>query len=118
MLREGINYECVRSAAAALYHVVRLLEMSKMRTVDFGEIEEAGARWAKEHDLHQTRQPGKGSIRAFSGRARSWLRFHGHFAEASDERGPFGSRLSAFRKELIDTRGLSPSTVAGYCGRV
>jgi hypothetical protein len=62
MLREGINYECVRSAAAALYHVVRLLEMSKMRTVDFGEIEEAGARWAKEHDLHRQGSLEKGAF--------------------------------------------------------
>jgi hypothetical protein len=45
-LKRGVNRTVVRSTAAYLIHIVRLLEMSSLRKVELKEIEAAGRRWA------------------------------------------------------------------------
>jgi integrase/recombinase XerD len=115
LLRQGSSQQNVRSAASTLLQVVRLLELSTMRTVDCSEIEAAARIWATEDDLHLTRKPGKRSFDVFCARARAWLRFHGQFTKGSP--GPFTSLLSDFSSELRDVRGVSPDTVHGYSSR-
>lgn len=88
LLRQGSSHQNVRSAASTLLQVVRLLELSKMRTVDCSEIEAAARLWAKEDDFHLTMKPGKRSFDVFCARARAWLRFHGQLTK-----GPSGPLL-------------------------
>jgi hypothetical protein len=73
LLRQGRSHSYVRSTAAMLLQVVRLLDLSEMRTVQRGEIEEAAKRWREDSDYHLTRQPGHRSREVFSGRAHNWL---------------------------------------------
>jgi site-specific recombinase XerD len=115
LLRLGTNHENVRSTASILLQVVRLLHLSRMRTVDWSEIEEAGERWARDNDSHLTRKAGKRSAYVFSSKARCWFRFHGQFTKGPPP--PFSSLIDEFRRELRDGRGLSPETVHGYTDR-
>lgn len=115
LLRQGTSRQNVRSTASVLVQVVRLLELSAMRTVDCREIEAAARIWATEDDLHLTRKPGKKTFDVFCARARAWLRFHGKLTK--DPPGPFTSLLNEFRNELKDVRGLAPDTVHGYINR-
>jgi hypothetical protein len=71
LLRQGTNRRDVCSTAAILLHVVRLLDLSRMRPVNGSEIREAGERWATDTNSHLTGKPGKRSSVAFSARARS-----------------------------------------------
>src|ERR1700733_11236197 len=115
LLRQGTSRQNVRSTASVLLQVVRLLELSTMRTVDCSEIEAAAKIWATEADLHLTRKPGKKTFGVFCARARAWLRFHGQFTK--DPPGLFASLLNEFRNELKNVRGLTPDTVHGYTSR-
>lgn len=116
LLQQGVSRENVRSTASTLIHVIRLLELSRMRAVGVSEIGEAGKRWASDHCARLTRKPGKKSFEVFSRIARGWLGFHGQLRQAPSIVGPFTSLLNDFSMEL-ESRGLRPDTVNGYCRR-
>ncbi len=46
MLKRGVSRIVVRSTAAYLIHIVRLLKMTSLRKVELNEIEAAGREWA------------------------------------------------------------------------
>jgi integrase/recombinase XerD len=46
LLHQGTSQHRVRSVAAYLIHIVRLMELTTLRRVDLKEIKEAGECWA------------------------------------------------------------------------
>ena len=52
LLRQGTSHRRVRSIAAYLIHIVRLMELTSLRSVEVEEIRKAGECWAS-NDLPQ-----------------------------------------------------------------
>jgi site-specific recombinase XerD len=113
MLKRGVSRSSVRSAAAYLIHIVRLLELTSLRKVELNEIEAAGREWvAYEGPLRRHKPPG--APITFVRIAESWLRFHGQMPIPPPN--PFQPQIEAFA-EAMRIRGLSSATVSGLCYR-
>ena len=112
LLRMGFCRESVRSRAAYLIHIVRVMNMRSMRNVSQKEVEAAGRAWATyEGPLRKNLSVG-GSSRVFVRVAKAWLRFHGHLE------GPPPNRFHRVIEEYIDAMrsawGLAPGTLRSY----
>lgn len=115
LLQMGFCRESVRSTAAYLIHVVRVMNMQSMRNVSHREIEAAGQAWATyEGPLRKNLSRG-GSPRVFVRVAQAWLRFHGHL-EGPPPNG-FHRVIEEFIDAMRSARGLAPDTVRGYRSR-
>jgi integrase/recombinase XerD len=117
LLGQGISHDRVRSIASTLLQVVRLLELSSLRSVNWNEVEGAARCWARDRDFHRTRKPGKSTARSFAAVAGKWLRFHGQTIVAPSLADPSDLLIDQFVDALLVIRGLSPETVRGYSWR-
>jgi integrase/recombinase XerD len=52
LLRQGTSHHRVRSVAAYLIHIVRLMELTSLRSVELEEIKKAGECWANYRGPH------------------------------------------------------------------
>jgi hypothetical protein len=59
LLRQGTSHRRVRSIAAYLIHIVRLLELTSLRSVGVEEIKKAGECWANYRGPHRRRKAGR-----------------------------------------------------------
>jgi integrase/recombinase XerD len=117
LLRQGTSHHRVRSIAAYLIHVVRILELTNLRSVEVEEIQKAGECWANYQGPHRRRKAGKAAAYCFTGVAKKWLRFHGRLTVTSAAANPFAEFVSDFIESLRSTQGLSPETIKGYGSR-
>jgi integrase/recombinase XerD len=83
LLRQGTSHHRVRSIAAYLIHIVRLMELTSLRSVDVEEIKKAGKCWANYRGPHRRKKAGKAAAFCFTNVAKKWLRFHGRLTELS-----------------------------------
>lgn len=74
MLSEGVSKQRVRTIAAMLLHIIRLMELTAFREVDIAEIERGAQRWMTDTS-HKMRSNGKSSTSSFVYTARNWFRF-------------------------------------------
>src|SRR5215469_4138698 len=77
MLKRGVSRIVVRSTAAYLIHIVRVLELRALRIVELKEIEAGGRKWAAYQGSLRKKLRQPGSPFMFIRIAKSWLRFHG-----------------------------------------
>jgi integrase/recombinase XerD len=77
LLRRGTSRYRVRSVAAYLIHIIRLMELTSLRNVELGEIKKAGECWANYRGPHRRRRAGKAAAFCFTNVAKNWLHFHG-----------------------------------------
>ncbi len=117
LLRQGTSHRRVRSVAAYLIHIVRILELTNLRNVEVEEIKKAGECWANYQGPHRRRKAGKTAAYCFTGVARNWLRFHGRLTVPIAPAHPFGEFVSDFIESMRSTQGLSPYTIQGYGAR-
>jgi integrase/recombinase XerD len=96
LLREGTSHRRVRSIAAHLIHVVRILELTNLRSVEVEEIKKAGECWANYRGPHRRRKAGKAAACCFTGVAKKWLRFHDRLTVTPALAHPFGEFVSDF----------------------
>lgn len=115
MLRRGVSRIVVRSTAAYLIHIVRLLKMSSLRKVELNEIEEAGRGWAAYEGPLRKKLKRPGAPSMFVRIAQSWLRFHGQLPTLPPN--PFQPQIEEFA-EAMRIRGLSSATVEARCYRL
>lgn len=76
LMDHGVSRVRVRTIACILLHIIRLLELEKMRSVSQAEIERAGALWMTDSLIHSTRKAGPSSFKHFRQSAVRWFRFH------------------------------------------
>jgi hypothetical protein len=88
LLRQGTSPRRVRSIAAYLIHIVRLLELSNLRDVEGDEIGKAAECWANYRGPHRRRKAGKSAAACFSRVAKNWFRFHGRLASSRVSENP------------------------------
>ena len=115
MLKRGVSRVVVRSTAAYLIHIVRLLEMSSLRKIELKEIEAAGRGWAAYEGPLRKKLKRPGAPCMFVRIAQSWLRFHGLMPTVSPS--PFQPQIEEFA-EAMRLRGLSSATVEARCYRL
>lgn len=119
LLEKGLEPARVRCVAAFLVHVVNLLALDRLRSVEQDEITEASNRWL-EYRSPQRRKTGVASgttTENFARIAKSWLSFHGCLVLPSSSTPEFDFLIDEFRDTLTSKRGLSPATVQSYSSR-
>jgi integrase/recombinase XerD len=117
LLQQGTSHRRVRSIAAYLIHIVRILELTSLRGVVFEEITKAAERWANRRGPHRRKQAGKASAYCFTNVAKKWLRFHGRLVVPRAAPDPFSELISDFEERMRTTQGLSPETIRSYNSR-
>ena len=80
LLQRGTSQHRVRSVAAYLIHIIRLMELTTLRKVDLEEIKKAGECWANYRGPHRRRRAGRTAAFCFTNVAKNWFRFHGQLA--------------------------------------
>ena len=115
MLKRGVRRKVVRSTAAYLIHIVRLLGMTSLRKVELNEIETAAREWAAYDGPLRKKLKRPGAPFMFVRIAQSWLRFHGQLPTLPPN--PFQPQIGEFA-EAMRIRGLSSATVEARCYRL
>lgn len=119
LLRQGRNANCLRSAAADLLNIVRLLGMTSGRSIELAEIQIASELWFQDEQGHLRGRPAsRKSVYRFTIAAQNWLRFHGWLVESPAAPFPFASFLAEFLDYMRFTRGLAQDTMRSYGERV
>ena len=118
MLREGVSKQRVRSIAAMLLSVVRLLNMHHPRVVDIVDLQRAGQRWLTDTGSHKTRRAGTTSVSSFLYTARNWLQFHNLAPTRAVPTEPIELLVKDFTQYLAVSRGLTISTIRTCGSRV
>lgn len=117
LLRQGTSQRRVRSISAYLIHIVRLLELTTLRSVEVAEIKEAGECWANYRGPHRRRKAGRAAAFCFTNVAKKWFRFHGRLTVPPAPTHPFSEHIRDFIECMRSTQGLSPDTIRGYSSR-
>jgi integrase/recombinase XerD len=117
LLRQGTSRLRVRSVAAYLIHIVRLMELTTLRSVEVEEIKKAGESWANYRGPHRRRRAGKTAAFCFTNVAKNWFRFHRRLAVPPASPGPFDEFLNDFVEFMRSAQGLSPETIRAYSSR-
>jgi integrase/recombinase XerD len=114
--RQGTSHPRVRSIAAYLIQIVRLMDFTSLRNVRLEEIKKAGESWAEYRGPHRGRKSGKAAAACFTGIAKKWLRFHGRLMTPLPAQ-PFGDLIRDFVGHMRSTQGLSGATIRSYGAR-
>lgn len=115
LLREGATRMVVRLTASYLLHVIRILNLTELRTVDEAEIVQAGHFWAEYCGPHRQKQYVRGAPGVFTRVAKAWLLFHGKLSLPPSP--PFQDVITEFSEAMRSSRGLAPMSVLGYSSR-
>lgn len=119
LLDQGTSMSYLKSIAADLLNIIRLLGLTEPRTVGLDEIADASRRWYDDGPGHQRGRPAsRRSIYRFNLAALGWCRFHGWLAEGLPPFVPFHSSLLEFIHHLQLERGLANQTIRSYGDRV
>ena len=116
LLRQGIERTVVRTTAVYLVHIIRIMELKELRTVEESEIEDAGTLWANYRGPFREKPHIGGSPDYFTKIAKAWLSFHGKLARPHVPW--FQSFIESFSEAMRTRRGLSEATVKSYVFRV
>jgi integrase/recombinase XerD len=117
LLALGLSRGRVRTVAAMLLHIIRLLGLNQTRVVEIDEIKRAGARWAIDIEHHITRKPGPGSEEHFVFVALKWLRFSNLIPRPEVHPRPSEVIVEEFAQYLRES-GYSAQTIRSYSSRV
>jgi integrase/recombinase XerD len=118
LLRSGVGRNTIRTTGCYLLHIIRILELTELRTVRESEILLAGKAWVEYRGPFRTNTLPKhftGRTHAFVSVAKAWFRFHGSLAAPA--LAPFHELIANF-SQAMKSRGLSPNSVIGYTGQV
>src|SRR6267378_3078280 len=117
LLWQGTSHRRVRSIAAYLIHIVRLLELTSLRSVGVEEIKKAGECWANYRGPHRRRKAGRAAAFCFTNVAKKWFRFHGRLTVPPVPTHPFSELIKDFIECRRSTQGLSQDTIRSYSSR-
>jgi hypothetical protein len=104
-MRQGTSRRRVRSIAAYLIHIVRLMELTSLRDVESHEIGKAAECWSSYRGPDRRRKAGKTAASCFSGIARKWFRFHGRLTTSRVSENPCSELVRDFTEYMRSTRG-------------
>ena len=117
LLQRGTSQNRVRSVAAYLIHIIRLMELTTLRRVDLEEIKKAGVCFGNYRGPHRRGSAGRTAAYSFTNVAKNWFRFHGQLAIPPAPPLPFDEQIRDFVEFMRSAQGLSPVTIRGYSSR-
>lgn len=101
----------LRTAAAYLLQIVRVLRLRKLREVTPEEIQRAAKRWANQRSRYSQHRAGSWSVAYFGWIARRWLRFEGRLKPPRPVHQPFAKELDHFSESMASEQGLAKITI-------
>lgn len=111
--QRGVCRNSLRSFAALLNHIVRFLQLEKLRGVRESEIERAARKWFRHRRTTPGRSAGPHSEPHFKWFAKRWLRFHDRLIPTPPPTRPFALELREYEEFMKSERGYSQSTISG-----
>src|SRR5437667_3785776 len=109
--RQGTSRVALRNLSGELIHVVRLLQLEKLRDVGQDEIQRAAQRSSRQQRSNPKAHSYGNSTSFFIYAAKKWLRFHGCLRMPSAPQMPFADQLDDFARYMTEAQGLSPHSV-------
>jgi hypothetical protein len=94
--QQGTGRVALWNLSGELIHVVRLLQMEKLREVSQEEIHRAAQRWARQQRSNPNAHSYGNSASFFIYAAKKWLCFHGRLKPSSAPRTRFADQLGDF----------------------
>jgi site-specific recombinase XerD len=107
----------VKRIASFLLHIIRLMNLNQLRTVNQDEIQDAGRRWLADDGCLTTRQRGNSSLYHFVNTAQDCFRYHKLLATPSVPARRFDQQLASFTHYLKTERQFVPAALEGYRAR-
>ena len=112
--QQGTSRRALRNVSGELLHVVRLLNIEKLREVDVEQIHRAAQRWAVQQRLNPKATSYGNSASYFAYVAKKWLRFHGRLRAPNPARARFADQLQDFATYMAAEQGLSPHSIRSH----
>jgi len=107
----------IRNNATTMLHVIRILQLNKLRCVDDAEIQAAARQWASEDTWQRSLRGRRTSADWFRCTAQRWLHFHNLVVIPKEPHYWFDPQLTDFRK-AIETSGRKPVTCKSRLSQV
>jgi integrase/recombinase XerD len=117
MLDQGTTIRRLRSVASMLTHIIRLMNLDKLRDVQIAEVQEAAGRWIIETES-KNRNGQQKSASLFTYVALKWLNFHNRLSTTSSRVEPDDTYVEQFVHFMSVVKGMSPSTIRAHRLRV
>ncbi|WP_188760756.1 tyrosine-type recombinase/integrase [Edaphobacter acidisoli] len=117
MLHQGTSIRRMRSVAAMLINVIRLMQLEALRDVEIEEVQEAALRWIV--DLESKNRNGQEKSAAlFTYVALKWLRFHNKLLISRSRVEPDDTYVDQFVHFMRVVRGMAQATIRAHRLRV
>ncbi len=113
--QQGYAHTTLRVMAADLFWVARKLSIYPDLRVTPDQIKSAAKGWSERESYSGHTLNERWTSYRFVRVANKWLRFLGHLREPPD-RTPFAHLITDFKRWTEDERGLSFTTIEGWCG--
>jgi integrase/recombinase XerD len=109
MLSQGTSIQRMRSVAAMLLHVIRILNLNCFRRVAIAEVHEGAAKWCADIKF-ETRNGDAKTVKHFTYIATKWLRYNDMLLHEPMRVEPDDSYTDEFIRFVKIDRGMSSST--------
>ena len=117
LLNQGVSTQRLRTIATMLLHIIRLMDLVCMRSVDLAEIERGSQLWIRDADSNKTHQAGPTSAETFYYLALKWLRFHDSVSISPKASGYLEIISEDFCK-FMEARGMCNESIRVYSTRL
>lgn len=97
-----------------LLHIVRLMELDRLRVVDAAEIDQACQKWLLDGQAHKKRKVGPGSVASFTNVAVKWFRYLNVLSQPTPKLDSVDVIIEDFAHFLRTTRGMTIETIRCY----
>lgn len=115
--QQGTSRAALLSLSNELLHVVRLLQLDRMKDVSLQEIRCAADCFVREEQSNPRARSYRHTGTFFIYAAKKWLRFHGRLRMPSPPPVPFAEQLDQFARYMREEQGLSPYSVGSHCSK-
>jgi integrase/recombinase XerD len=117
LLNQGVSLSRLRTVATMLLHIMRLMELDCLRSVNVAEIERGSQLWTRDIEYHKTHKVGPTSAASFYYAALKWLRFHDSLAMTPKATGYVETICEDFTNFMV-ARGMCKESIRIYSARL
>jgi site-specific recombinase XerD len=113
MLAQGTSIRRMRSIAAMLLHIIRIMKLDQVRVVEIIEVHEGAIKWAADTDF-RTKNGHAKTLKAFTYLAIKWLRFSKMLFKECLRVEPDDSYAEQFVSFIKLEKGMSTLTIRAH----
>lgn len=117
MLAQGTSIQRLRSVASMQLHIIRIMKMNVMRSVEPSELNDAASQWISEiKSSNRNGQPKSTALFLYVGT--KWFRFHHCLAQRKPDPESCAIYVDQFVHFMSDVRGMAVTTISAHRLRV